>query len=115
MTDPKRVTDTWRELRPQLGEFLNRLDNCMVECGSNAEAYKKGYDLGYDRGSKKPVECEFCPERDWWQHTHGERAAELVRGYSLLKPENQMLVLSLVEQLSRMEQTINNAEAMLLR
>jgi len=115
MTDPKRVTEDWRALRPQLGEFVNRLDNCMMECGSNAEVYKKGYDLGYDRGSKKPVECEFCPERDWWQHTHGERTVELISKYSELKQENQILILSLVEQLCNMERTINNAEAILLR
>lgn len=113
MTDPKRVTEEWKELRPLLGTFVSHLDNCMMECGSAKEAYDDGFKKGYDRGKKEPVYCVTCRQKDWWDQTHNERAAQLITNFNKLKPESQMLVLSIAERLREIEQTINHAQSML--
>lgn len=100
MTDSKRVTEEWRELRPLLGNFVCHLDSCMKECANIEEVYQKGF----DDGKKSPPRCDICFKNEWYRkYAANLRDREMMEMYAALKPDDQIVVYNLVWRLHSME------------
>ena len=96
MVDPKRLTEEWKEFRPQLGNFISRIDSCMRECGDAEAIYQKGF----NEGSKKPPQCDICPKVEWWAKTASDvKLRKAIEEIMQMQPETQMLVYALIDKL----------------
>lgn len=96
MIDPKRLTEEWKEFRPQLGNFIGRIDFCIRECGDAEAIYQKGY----NEGSKKSSQCDICLKAEWWEKTASDvRLRKAIEEIMQLQPDSQMLIYSLIDKL----------------
>ena len=96
MIDSKRLTEEWKEFRPQLGNFIGRIDSCMRECGDAEAIYQKGF----NEGSKKPPLCSFCPKAEWYAKTTSDvRLRKAIEEILQMQPDSQMLIYALIDKL----------------
>ncbi|MCQ2211321.1 MAG: hypothetical protein MJZ34_13635 [Paludibacteraceae bacterium] len=55
MQDIKTIHESWKELKPHIGQFTSMLDNVAMGAKDIDEAFKKGYEKGYKDGKEADI------------------------------------------------------------
>ena len=97
------VNEDWKELKPQIGSFISRLDNLTKGYENIDTLLKKAEKKGYEKGLADTKEdfCNGCVINEFYRKCNGNyRTIDL---YLQLSYENRQMVFRLIERLAQME------------